>query len=495
MSHVQPPGTGPEMRLVCAEGLWSSLVDHVLSDRHEHGGVLLCGYAMGGRSGRLLVRRFIPAVDGRDYVPSDRGHRALTAAFIKRVLGQAAQERLACVFVHGHGPGDSVGFSATDMRSHERGYPALLSLVDAPFVGAIVLATRAAAGDIWHKDGQRSVLSLTRIVGANIVTFRPEPQPEQPVRSDHDRQARVLGTSGLAALRSMRVGVVGVGGAGNLVVEMLSRVGVGELVTVDPDRITVTNVNRLTGARRRDALPWLTADARPRWLKRLGHALATRKTALAKRLARNADAGTAVVSVNLDVCSAVAAEALIDCDYIVLAADSQRARHLVNVLAHQYLIPFIQIGSKVQTTAVGGVSDIFSVARPVTPDGGCLRCSQLIDPVGLAAELGGAAAGAPAIGYGTGEQAPSVISLNGIASSLAATHVLLAVAGLNESGSQRHLRYHPQTGAFKGGSPRRDADCPVCGATGVTGLGDLRPLPLPAQARPAQLRPREVGGD
>jgi molybdopterin/thiamine biosynthesis adenylyltransferase len=479
MSHAQPPGTGPEMRLLCTEGLWSSLVEHILSDRHEHGGALLCGYAMGGRSGRLLIRRFIPAVDGQDYVPSDRGHRALTAVFIKGVLEQAAHERLVCVFVHGHGPGDSVGFSSTDMRSHERGYPALLTLVDAPFVGAIVLATRAVAGDIWHRDGRRSVLALTRIVGTNLVTFRPEPHPGQPVRNEDDRQARVLGTAGLAALRSMRVGVVGVGGAGNLVVEMLSRVGVGELVTVDPDRITVTNVNRLTGARRRDALPWLTAGAQPLWLKRLGLAMATRKTTLAKRLARRAGAGTTVTSVNLDVCSAVATEALIDCDYIVLAADSQRARQLVNVLAHQYLIPFIQIGSKVQTTAVGGISDIFSVARPVTPDGGCLRCSQLIDPVGLAAELGNAAAGAPVIGYGTGEQAPSVISLNGIASSWAATHVLLAVAGLNEAGSQRHLRYHPQMAAFKGGSPRRYARCPVCGTTGVIGLGDLRPLPVP----------------
>lgn len=37
------------------------------------------------------------------------------------------------------------------------------------------------------------------------------------------------------------------------------------------------------------------------------------------------------------------------CDYLFLAADSMRARLVFNALVHQYLIPGVQLGSKIRT--------------------------------------------------------------------------------------------------------------------------------------------------
>jgi hypothetical protein len=42
-----------------------------------------------------------------------------------------------------------------------------------------------------------------------------------------------------------------------------------------------------------------------------------------------------------------AAKKLLDRDYLFLAAGTMRARLLIDAIVHQYLIPAVQIGSKV----------------------------------------------------------------------------------------------------------------------------------------------------
>ena len=267
--------------------LWGEVTTHIHQpDRDEHGGALLCGVAV-DRAGkrRLLGRTFVPAVDGVDYVPGVRGYRQLTASFIRRVVLASRAEGLVCLLVHGHGRGDHVAFSATDLASHERGYPALLDIAGQS-VGALVLASHAVAGDIWNTDGTRDDLDITTLVGSNITTVAPSPrQAPGTVRAEDDRQARLFGADGQQILRGARIGVVGAGGAGMLAIEMLSRLGVGGLVVIDPDTVELTNLNRLPGALRRDACAALTHPDRPAWLRALGRRLSRSKVALARRLA------------------------------------------------------------------------------------------------------------------------------------------------------------------------------------------------------------------
>ena len=58
------------------------------------------------------------------------------------------------------------------------------------------------------------------------------------------RSELLLGREGLARLASATVAVFGVGGVGSFVVEGLARAGVGHLVLVDNDKISLTNINR-----------------------------------------------------------------------------------------------------------------------------------------------------------------------------------------------------------------------------------------------------------
>jgi molybdopterin/thiamine biosynthesis adenylyltransferase len=471
-------GSSPAMVLRSGAGLWAEITSHILpADGDEHGGALLCGTAISAQGRRLLARRFIPAIDGVDYVAGTLGYRALTPAFIRRALRLSAESSLVCLFVHGHGQGNSVAFSSTDLASHERGYRALLDIAGQT-VGALVLATNATAGDIWMQDGGRAELQATTLIGTNLVSLTPQPVRLDGHRYEDDRQARLFGDRGQQILRGAKVGIIGVGGAGMLAVEWLSHLGVGQLVVIDPDRVDITNLPRLPGATRWDARALLTAENRPRWVRSIGERTATRKVRVAQRLARRAGQGTVVTTFPTDVRDPTAAAALTDCDYLILAADSATARHLVNVIAHQYLIPTVQVGVKIPVDPDGTVGNLFTAVRPVLPDGGCLRCAGLIDPDRLAVEAMPKAQRAHA-DYGTGQPAPSVITLNAIAVSHALTRLVLGLTGLTEHSDVLHIRHHPRLDTQSLGQVRRDPDCSVCGLDGVTGLGDLRSLPLP----------------
>ena len=58
------------------------------------------------------------------------------------------------------------------------------------------------------------------------------------------RTALLLGSDAMAKLNNATVAVFGLGGVGGYVVEALARSGVGGLVLVDHDTISVTNINR-----------------------------------------------------------------------------------------------------------------------------------------------------------------------------------------------------------------------------------------------------------
>ena len=54
----------------------------------------------------------------------------------------------------------------------------------------------------------------------------------------------IIGKEAVQKLEKAKVAVFGIGGVGSFVVEGLTRAGVGNLVLIDPDDISITNLNR-----------------------------------------------------------------------------------------------------------------------------------------------------------------------------------------------------------------------------------------------------------
>ena len=454
--------------LILPERLKADLFGHLFSDGDEHGAILSAGVVDTPCGLRLLARELFIARDGVAYVPGRTGYRMLTARFVADHARHCRDQGLAYLAVHNHGGVDSVKFSDTDLVSHQRGYPALLDILSGPPVGAVVFAQRAVAGELWIRSGGRLSLREGRVVGRSIDRLYPSPQ-SAPVYADtiYDRQVRLLSESGQALLRNTKVGVIGVGGVGSWVVANLAHLGVGEIVVADPDRIEASNLSRVLGATRFHARTFLSRYGG--WVKRLGQRLATRKVMIARRVARRANPRVAIDYLPGDIVDDATAGRFCDCDYIFLAADTHQARCVFNALVHQFLIPGVQIGTKIRHNAdTGELHDVFVNVRPVTPDFGCLWCADLIDGRRLQLE---AMSDDERRGqdYIDGEPAASVVTLNNVGVGLAVNDFLFGWTGLlpTKSGRlRRHLRYYPrQHKLINRALPERHPSCTDCGTS------------------------------
>ncbi|MGW0800615.1 ThiF family adenylyltransferase [Streptomyces sp. NPDC002692] len=334
-SPMNPPTPGASLTIPLH--LWARLRAHLFPGDHAgHGAALLAGWAPGPRGLRLLARDLIPARDGIDYIPGEFGHHALSATFVRDAALRARNERAAYIPVHNHGGTNAVRFSSTDLASHQRGYPAIQQITGAP-VCALVLAEQAAAGEVWLPDGSRSPLAEIVIPGNNLIRLRPSPELSPPLPGGsveeggpahlYDRQVRIFGDVGQRTFQQMNIAIVGLGGIGTLLTEYLARLGVGHLILVDDDIVDETNLPRLGGALHTD--------------------IGQPKTDLAQRLARQAQPGIRLTTLRERAEHPRSRHALTQCDWIFLAADGAAARHWVNAVVQQYLIPATQVGVKI----------------------------------------------------------------------------------------------------------------------------------------------------
>ena len=467
--------------LAMDEVLHASLTAHLFpGDEDEHGAVIAAGLAATSRGTRLIARELHLAIDGIDFVPGKRGYRMLTAEFVRDKIMHCRDEGLVYLAVHNHGGSDHVQFSGDDNRSHERGYPALLDISGRP-VGALVFARNAVAGDIWTPDRRRREVREVVIVGRNLTRLYPAPPPP-PAKADptFDRQARWFGDRGQQLLGRIKVGVVGAGGVGLPLITMLARIGVGRIVVIDPDRLGDTNLPRMPEARRLDALmPLRRIPA----LVPLANRLSIRKVRLARRAVQRANHKTIYEGLPVFVTDPEAAAELVDCDFIFLAADSHLARMLVNAIAYQYLIPAIQLGSRIEVDAGSGeVGEIREHVRLVLPTVGCLRCNQLISGVHLQDESRDPAE-RRRNRYIDEVPAPSVITFNTAIAAQAATDFMLMTGELMDGAAPLdYLRGQPRKRRLEPiGVMTNDAACPDCGTMSASrrARGDGVPLPLP----------------
>lgn len=218
---VNPPAEGWSLTL--PPKLWADLAKHLFQhDGAEHGAVLLAGRADGPRGPRLLARHLLLAVDGTDYVAGRYGHRALSPSFVREAAVRARDDQLAYLAVHCHAGLDHASFSHVDLASHQRGYPALVQITG-QIVGGLVFTPHAAAGDLWLPNGTRTQLAEVVIPGGNLLRLRPSPATAAASNLLWDRQARLFGDLGQQTLGRLRVAVVGLGGVGSLLVEILAR--------------------------------------------------------------------------------------------------------------------------------------------------------------------------------------------------------------------------------------------------------------------------------
>jgi hypothetical protein len=167
-------------------------------------------------------------------------------------------------------------------------------------------------------------------------------------------------------LKRLRIGVVGDGGTGSSVIEQLIRLGVGNILVADPQRLVASNVTRVYGSRLTDA--------------------GTPKTALAARLGTEIGLSTRITPLDQPITFASTLKEFRNCDLIFGCTDDHWGRSLLNRLSVYYLIPVFDMGVKIDS-AEGTIRSVQGRVTTLMPGAACLFCRGRIDADRVRAEV------------------------------------------------------------------------------------------------------------
>jgi molybdopterin-synthase adenylyltransferase len=288
-----------------------------------------------------------------------------SSTFLRRALLQVREKQLAgFITVHTHPLADeTVGFSRYDDAQDPKLMQNLYELQPAGIFGSLVLGRNSVAGRTWPQGESRPrQLDRLFVVGERLEIMPLSGVPFTAPASVElfDRALALTGSGALSCLAGMTVGVVGTGGTGSLMIELLARAGAGEIVGFDFDVAEYSNLNRVLHLRETDALQGR------RKLDRFREVIA--ESGLPTRLS--------IVSGG-DVTVTEVARELTGCDLIIGCVDRDWPRLVLCEVSYRYLIPLIDIGSEIGLSAkeVQSVDARVSIVGPGSP---CLLCSGVV---------------------------------------------------------------------------------------------------------------------
>jgi hypothetical protein len=301
---------------------------------------------------------------------------------------------------------------------------------------------------------------MIRVVGDRIrmlPTARGTGLSERDILQ-FDRQIRAFGNSGQLLLTQLRVGVVGAGGTGSAVCEQLARLGVGEIVVIDDDIITASNLTRIYGSTRDD----------------IGKYKVDVVAAYAERISSEA----VVTPVIGRVTNQGTARRLRHCDVIFGCTDDQWGRSILSRLAFWYLAPVIDMGVMV-TSNNGRLQEIIARITMVGPGAACLLCRGRIQPETIRAEAlpREERSRLAAEGYvqGLGEADPSVVTYTSLAASMATSKFLQMLFGFSNEPQATESLFRIDMGELRHNVvPGREGH--YCVDARVWGRGDSEPF-------------------
>lgn len=385
------------------------------------------------------------------------------------VFDRAAHYGLAILKIHSH-PGDYRAFSETDDASDEALFPSVMGWTDdgGPHASAVMLSDGEIFARAAYDDGHGGVrftsVQSVFIAGDDLRVFHRDVVCDRirgSVAGFAERTAQAFGAGTTVAFARLSVAVVGVSGTGSPVVEMLARLGVGEIVLVDPDLVEERNLNRIVNATRADIgrpKVEVLADA----VRRMG--LCTRVVPIRSTLFAP------------DVVCRVALA-----DVVFGSVDSVDGRDLMNRLAAYYALPYLDVGVRLDADGMGGVDGVHGTVHYLQPDGSSLLSRGAYSAAALqAAHLCRAdpdlyeSQRREKYVIGVQEDRPAVVSVNTFYAALAVNELLARLHPFRDDENDRFAQNSVSLSQSRFIPEPEGEPCPALAQ--LAGRGDVSPL-------------------
>lgn len=390
----------------------AQLLETVLASRQEE---LLLGFTFPSLDGECVALVDDCRLADDDEVQRDAMGLHWSGDLTSRLYDEARRSGQGVMFLHAHtGTHRPPRLSPTDEHTADEILPHLGVLLPDAVHAYIVINRTHVAGRIQRQERTVEVDRI-RLATSPIRTWTSgsDAAADKTVLGRDQRQAAALGEQGIRRLRGSTVGIVGLGGAGSQVAEMLAHAGVGRLTLVDADHVEEVNLSRTHGA----------SPA----------SIGSTKVDVASAMVRRISPETVVSTIADAFPSEASMRALRMADVVVSCVDGVRPRNELNRFALRYAIPLLDLG----TTITPDPFRVDGHLSLVMPGSSCLRCAGHVSDA-LLAELAAANIRGE---YGLGEGRPQVVSFNGLLASAAVTEVLQLICGFAVR-SQGSVEWH-----------------------------------------------------
>lgn len=334
---------------------YNQLQQHLFpGDGKEAVAVALCGrYERDGLS--ILLTHKIELIPHSECKRDEDYIRWKTDRIIP-LLEKAEKYNMAILKIHSH-PGGYSDFSEIDDFSDNEFFKSVYGWCDYDGVhgSAIMLPDGEIFGRVFKPDLSSSPFHKVTIAGDSIKFWNNSSINSLP--DDFSlRTIQAFGDGTYNKLKSMKVGVIGCSGTGSPVIEQLVRLGVGCIVLIDPDKVEKKNINRILNTTMNDAKEELyKVDVLASAIRKIG-------------------VETKVIVHNKNLFdSKEAIHELITCDVLFGCMDSVDGRHLASQLSNFYLLPYFDLGVRLDADGKGGIQGIIASVHYIQPG-----CSSLL---------------------------------------------------------------------------------------------------------------------
>lgn len=432
---------------------------------------LVCGAAKASEDETILLVREVIALGPGDLRVHAPDQLSVEPSAMLRVARRAKELGGSVCMVHTHPMcAGWVEFSDADDYGNQRTFEFFTRMLPGQPNSCLVWDSTldCVQGRVYTSPSSWRPIQWVEVVsGVRRIVHNSRAAPSQDavqVEEQFDRQARLLGKEGQQCLGKLRGGIIGCGGIGSLAAVLCIHSGIEDLVLVDYDKVSTTNLPRLIGATPSDVgMP---------------------KVEVARRYLSAHRPGARIETAQVPVEQSSLLPSLASLDFVICGTDDTTSRAYLNQLCHQYYVPVLDLGVQFAADPITE-SLVKEVGRanlmlPGTP---CMICSGQIDPQQLQAE------GLPPSerekrwreGYVTGVDVtePSMMVFNMQVAARGLQNLIAWATGLvpaseNEMELFRFLGLGGAEPGMRRVRRREMQACPICSeASHVLGTGDL----------------------
>jgi molybdopterin/thiamine biosynthesis adenylyltransferase len=340
-------------------------------DSLETAGVLLVSVVESAGSVRLLAREmhWVPVAA---YLERSEDELTISSEGYMQALARAEEINAVAIWFHTHPTISGIPIaSGRDEIVDQALAPVFRLRTGGSYYGALIGSPRDSGftftGFLQAAEREAIPINFLWVIGDRFRRIHSYGFETRLTPAEFDRNVRAFGGELQSNLASMKIGIVGCGGTGSCVAELLVRLGVRDFVLIDPDVISKSNLTRVFGSFEPD--------------------VGTPKVTVTERHLKMISSCANVLAIQSSINVQSTAKQLAGCDLVFGCTDDNAGRLVLSRLSTYMLIPVIDCGVLLSSGENGILEGINGRVTTMSPGSACLVCRNRIDLKRAASEL------------------------------------------------------------------------------------------------------------